>query len=425
MRVLVIGSGGREHALCWKISQSPKLSQLFAAPGNAGMEEVAACVQLDVDNHPAVVDFCRVQGIELVIIGPEDPLVKGLADSLNNAGIACFGPSAKAAQLEGSKAFSKALMEKYDIPTAAYGVFKDRESAKQFIREQGFPIVIKADGLAAGKGVTIAQNHDEAMQAVDEALEGKFGAAGKKIVIEAFLEGEELSFFALIHGKDVVEIGSAQDHKTVGEGDTGPNTGGMGTYSPAPSATRDFHKKVMDTIVQPTADAMVAEGMPYHGVLFVGLMLTRKGPQVVEYNVRFGDPETQVLMPRIEGDFLECLHAAAEGRLEDCQLSLSQEAALCVVLASKGYPGPYRKGGEIRNLDKAGSMDGTIIFHAGTKRANGTLLANGGRVLGVTACGQTIAEAQTNAYRAVDMIDWDDGFCRRDIGWRALKHKAA
>lgn len=430
MRVLVIGSGGREHALCWKIAQSPKLSHLYCAPGNAGISSVAECVDIDTHTPQAVSEFCHANAINLVVIGPEDPLVNGLADHLRSNGIDCFGPGKKAAQLEGSKAFSKQICESCHVLTAAYGRFTDAGQAKAYVSQQGAPIVVKADGLAAGKGVTVAHSIEEAHAAIDDAFSGKFGVAGNVVVVEEFLDGEEVSLFALVDGDSAVFIGAAQDHKAVGEGDTGPNTGGMGTYAPAPLATDDFCQQVMEDVVVPVAKGMKQQGMPYHGVLFVGLMVTKKGTYVLEFNVRFGDPETQVLMPRIEEDLLPLLQATASGTLheiaaKDTPVQISDKAALCVVMASKGYPGNYAKGTEIHQLDKAAQGEHVVIFHAGTKREGDKLLATGGRVLGITALGSTIAAAQSRAYQAVDSIRWPEGFCRRDIGWRALKREKA
>jgi phosphoribosylamine--glycine ligase len=420
--ILVIGSGGREHALCWKLKQSPLAGRLYCAPGNGGIADVAECVSLV--SQEAVVAFCRERSIALVVIGPEQPLVEGLADTLRSAGIAAFGPGRKAAQLEGSKAFTKRLCEKYGIPTAAYGEFTDAAAAKDYARAQALPLVIKADGLAAGKGVVIAQSLDEALAAVDEMFSGAFGTAGERVVIEAFLEGEEVSFFALSDGETAIEFGHAQDHKRVGEGDTGPNTGGMGTYAPAPVATAALRERAMREIIHPTVAAMKAEGMPFQGVLFAGLMVTKDGPQLLEYNARFGDPETQVLMRRLEGDLLPLLmwSAGVEGTPTPA-LPLAgggSNAAMCVVMAAKGYPGAYAKGSAIGGLARAAAMAEVVVFHAGTARQGEKIVANGGRVLGVTATGATIAQAQAQAYRAVDAIDWPEGFCRRDIGWRAI-----
>jgi phosphoribosylamine--glycine ligase len=419
MKVLLIGSGGREHALAWRLSQSPRLTQLFAAPGNPGIAEHASTVKLDVSDHAAVTVFCRKEGIDLVVVGPEQPLVDGLADILEGAGIKVFGPSRAAAQLEGSKRFTKALCAEANIPTAVGRAFTDAGSARAYLRTTGAPIVIKADGLAAGKGVTVAATIAEAQAAVDACFAGAFGAAGASIVIEECLAGEEVSFFALSDGAAVVPLIAAQDHKRVGEGDTGPNTGGMGAYSPVPAMTPAMIERVMDEIVRPTVRAMAARGTRYRGVLFAGLMLTDAGPKLIEYNVRFGDPECQVLLTLLESDLLEAILATVESRLE-VKLHFSADAALTVVMAARGYPGAYAAGSEIRGIDRANSVPGVKVFHAGTAVKDGRLVANGGRVLNVTARGATVAEAQARAYRAIDLIDWPEGFCRRDIGWRAM-----
>lgn len=417
--ILVIGSGGREHALCWKLSQSSQVSKIYCSPGNGGIAQVAECVALAA---PAdIVAFCKEKAIALVIIGPEQPLVEGLADVLYGENIRAFGPSAKAAQLEGSKAFTKRLCSKYNIPTAAYGEFTDAASARHYLKDKAYPIVIKADGLAAGKGVIIAENAQQANEAVEDMFSGGFGAAGERVVIEEFMEGEEVSFFAVSDGKTAIEFGFAQDHKRVGDGDTGPNTGGMGTYSPAPVLTDSLKREVMQMIIHPTVAAMQAEGIPFKGVLFAGLMLTKTGPKLLEYNARFGDPETQVLMRRLESDLFPLLLACAEGTLSKQDIVFRKAAALCVVMAANGYPGAYRKGSVIRGIAQAEALPGCVVFHAGTERKEGDIVATGGRVLGVTALGETIAQAQENAYRAVECIDWPEGFCRRDIGWRAIK----
>ncbi len=421
MRVLVLGNGGREHALCWKIAQSPQLTALFCAPGNGGIAQVAECLpSLSATDKEGVLAFAQQHAIDLVIIGPEDPLVQGMADYLTAHGIACFGPSAEAARMEGSKAFTKDICAARNIRTAACGVFTQRPDAEAYIRQHGAPIVVKADGLAAGKGVTVAHTEAEALDAVADAFSGRFGAAGQTVVIEEFLDGVEVSFFALSNGHTAIPLGAAQDHKTVGEGDTGPNTGGMGTYSPAPMFTETMQQEVMQTIIQPTVDELAMRGTPFRGVLFAGLMLTAKGIYLLEYNVRFGDPETQVLMQRIEGDILPIFHAIAHGTLPT-PVTLKPQAALCVVMAAKGYPGDYTKGTEIKGLPAASLLPGVTIFHAGTRTDGGMVLANGGRVLGVTALGTNLKEAQSRAYQAVDAIDWPEGFCRRDIGWRAIE----
>ena len=422
MRILVVGGGGREHALCWSIAASPLCDELFAAPGNAGIAEDAQCVPIAADNIDGLVAFAREQRIDFVVVGPEGPLVIGLADKLAEAGIPAFGPSTAAAALEGSKGFMKDLCARYSIPTAAYARFDDAERAKAYLAGQRLPIVIKADGLAAGKGVIIAETRDQALAAIDSMMvTSALGTAGAEIVIEEFLEGEELSFFALVDGKTALPLASAQDHKRVGDGDTGPNTGGMGAYSPAPAATPLVESAVMSQIVQPTVAAMAQEGKPFKGVLYAGVMLTSVGPKLLEYNVRFGDPECQVLCPRLKSDLLPALIACHDGVLDQIDLRWLPEAALTVVMAAKGYPGAYARGSEIRGLDRAADLPGVTIFHAGTKRsADGQLLAEGGRVLNITALGATVAEAQKRAYQAVDLIDWPGGFCRRDIGWRAL-----
>jgi phosphoribosylamine--glycine ligase len=420
MRILVVGGGGREHALCWAIGGSPLCDKLFCAPGNAGIRQEAECVAIAADDVDSLVAFSRDNNIDLVVVGPEAPLVLGLVDRLEAEDIRAFGPRANAAMLEGSKGFMKDLCARHGIPSAAYGRFTDAEAAKSYIREHGAPIVVKADGLAAGKGVTVAQTVDEALNAVDEAMtENAFGDAGAEIVVEAFLDGEELSFFALVDGTNALPLAGAQDHKAVGEGDTGPNTGGMGAYSPAPSLTEALEAQVMETIIMPTVRGMAADGCPYTGVLYAGLMLTEKGPELLEYNVRFGDPECQVLMMRLRSDIVPALVAACDGMLESFDLRWTDDAALTVVLAANGYPGSYAKGTEIKNLDAA-AQTGAMVFHAGTTAEGDTIRANGGRVLNVTAYAPSISEAQSRAYAAVDAIDWPDGFCRRDIGWRAI-----
>ncbi len=423
MRILVVGGGGREHALCWAIAASPLCDRLYCAPGNAGIAREATCVPIGAEDIDALVAFAREEAIDFVVVGPEAALVLGLADRLNEAGIKVFGPSAAAAELEGSKGFMKDLCAKYGIPSAAYGRFTDAGAAKAYLRAQGAPIVVKADGLAAGKGVTVAGTIAEAEAAVDAALlDRAFGEAGAEVVIEECLVCEEASVFALVDGKTTLMLASAQDHKQVGDGDTGPNTGGMGAYSPAPIVTEDLSRRVMDEILQPTVQAMREEGRPYKGVLYGGLMITAEGPKLLEYNVRFGDPECQVLMTRLKSDLLPALIATSDGLLECFDLRWYEETALVVVLAAKGYPGGYQKGTVIRGIEAAESDETVTVFHAGTKTGeDGALLANGGRVLGVTALGATAGEAQRHAYAAVDRIDWPEGFCRRDIGWRAAK----
>ncbi|MFB9950390.1 phosphoribosylamine--glycine ligase [Rhizobium puerariae] len=421
MKVLLIGSGGREHALAWKIAQSPKLSRFYAAPGNPGIAEHAELVPLEIDDHPAVATFCLDKAIDLVVVGPEAPLVAGIADVLRGKGIPVFGPSAAAAQLEGSKGFTKDLCARYDIPTGAYRRFSNAADAKAYVREQGAPIVVKADGLAAGKGVTVAMTLEEALAAIDDCFDGAFGAAGAEVVVEAYLDGEEASFFCLSDGRTALALATAQDHKRVGDGDTGPNTGGMGAYSPAPVMTPDMVSRTMREIIEPTIRGMAESGHPFTGVFFAGLMITEKGPELIEYNVRFGDPECQVLMMRLKSDLLDLLHAAATGTLDRVSAEWSDGVALTVVMASKGYPGSYEKGTPIANLPE--TAGGEKIFHAGTALRDGALVATGGRVLNVTATGETVAEAKAHAYALVDKVAWDNGFCRRDIGWRAIERE--
>ncbi len=421
MNVLLIGSGGREHALAWALSASPLLSKLYCAPGNGGIAEVATCVALDTSDHAATIAFCRDKQIDFVIIGPEIPLVAGLADDLAAAGIKVFGPSKAAAQLEGSKGFTKDLCRAHAIPTAAYERFGDAVAAKGYIAtRKRLPIVVKADGLAAGKGVIIAQTHAEADTAVDACFSGAFGAAGTEVVIEDFLDGEEASFFVLCDGVNILPLVAAQDHKRVGDGDTGPNTGGMGAYSPAPVMTPAIVQRTLDEIIRPTVVAMVARGTPFRGVLFAGLMIGSDGPQLIEYNTRFGDPECQVMMMRLKSDLLAALLATADGVLGSFDVRWHDDAALTIVMAARGYPGSYAKGDEIRGLARADAIEGVEIFHAGTRRDGDRILADGGRVLNITARGTTIAQARERAYAAVAMIDWPGGFYRHDIGWRAV-----
>ena len=417
MNVLLLGSGGREHALAWKLAQSPTLDTLYAAPGNPGIAHHATCVALDATDHAAVIDFVRAQAIGLVVIGPEAPLVDGLADSLRAAGVPVFGPDKAAAQLEGSKGFTKDLCRRADIPTAGYVRVDNRRDAEAALAATfGYPVVIKADGLAAGKGVVIATSEAEAAQAFD----AMFAQGDAPVVLEEFLEGEEASLFVLTDGHALLPFGSAQDHKRVGEGDTGPNTGGMGAYSPAPVLTPDLEERAIAEIVAPTVKAMRDEGMPFSGVLYAGLMLTRTGPKLIEYNARFGDPECQVLMMRFQGDLLAVMLATAEGRLALLgDIAFSNDTAMTVVLAAAGYPGTPKAGGAIRGIDAA-EATGAVVFQAGTKQSGDTLAASGGRVLAVTATGPDIRAARDAAYRGVDAIDFADGFCRRDIGWREL-----
>ena len=424
MNILLLGGGGREHALAWKLAQSPGLDTLYAAPGNPGIAQHATLVDLDAADHRAVLDFCIRHSIGLVVIGPEAPLVDGLADNLRTMGVPVFGPNRKAAQLEGSKGFTKDLCKRANIPTAAYVRVTSKDGAIAALDDFALPVVIKADGLAAGKGVIIAQSREEALEALDSMFSGAFGAAGEEVVLEEFMTGEEASFFALTDGSAILPFGSAQDHKRVGDGDTGPNTGGMGAYSPARILTPDLEQQVIDTIIRPTVDSLATEGMPYSGVLYAGLMLTEAGPKLIEYNARFGDPECQVLMSRFDGDLAALLLAVAQGRLADQgPVALAERAALTVVMAANGYPGTPEKGGRIAGLDAA-ERAGAKIFHAGTADRNGSLVANGGRVLNVTATGNSVAAAQAAAYAAVDAIDFPSGFCRRDIGWREVDREA-
>ena len=420
MNVLLLGSGGREHALAWKLAQSPLLTRLFAAPGNPGIAEHAEIVALDAADHRAVVDFCRRHSIELVVIGPEAPLVDGLADNLRTMGVAVFGPNRAPAQLEGSKGYTKELCARYGIPTARYARASDRLAAEAALEDFPLPVVIKADGLAAGKGVIIAATAEEAQAALGEMFDGGFGSAGAAVVIEEFLEGEEASFFALTDGETILPFGTAQDHKRVGDGDTGPNTGGMGAYSPASIVTPEIAERVMAEIVQPTVRAQAERGAPFSGILYAGLMLTREGPKLIEYNVRFGDPECEVLMMRLESDLLALMLATARGRLAEAEPPrFSDDAALTVVMAANGYPGTPEKGGAISGIAEA-QAQGAKVFQAGTALDGDSLVANGGRVLAVTARGATVAEARDRAYAAVDRIDFPTGFRRRDIGWREI-----
>ena len=421
MNVLLIGSGGREHALAWKIARSPLLTRLYAAPGNPGIGEHATLVDLDVADHAAVIAFCRRMDIRLVVVGPEAPLVAGIVDDLAAAGITAFGPTRAAARLEGSKGFTKALCDEAGIPTAAWQRFTTAAPALAHIRTAGAPIVVKADGLAAGKGVTVAASVEEAEAAVEACFAGAHGAAGAEVIIEECLTGEEASFFALSDGEAVMPLATAQDHKRAGDGDTGPNTGGMGAYSPAPIMTPALIERTLAEIVRPTVAAMAKRGTPFRGVLYAGLMLTATGPKLIEYNVRFGDPETQVLVMRLEDDLLALLLATAEGRLGAmAPPQWTSDAALTVVMAASGYPGAYRKGTPISGIERADAVPGVKVFQAGTARDGGQLVSAGGRVLAVTARAATIAAAQERAYEAVASIDWPGGFFRRDIGWRAV-----
>jgi phosphoribosylamine--glycine ligase len=427
MNILLLGAGGREHALAWKLAQSRLIAggagTLYAAPGNPGIAQCAELVELDAGDHGAVCDFCDAKGVDLVVVGPETPLVDGLADSLRGNGIAVFGPSKAAAQLEGSKGFTKDLCERAGIPTAAYVRTTSLAEATAALDRFEAPYVLKADGLAAGKGVVIAETRDEAETALAEMLGGQFGEAGAEVVIEEFMEGEEASYFAITDGAIIVPFGGAQDHKRVGEGDSGPNTGGMGAYSPAPILTPEVRGQAINRIIGPTVRALAAAGTPYVGVLYAGLMLTGEGPKLVEYNCRFGDPECQVLMMRLESDLGEYLYAAATGSLGSLPPpKFSPETALTVVMAARGYPGAPEKGGEIGGVEAAEAL-GAKVFHAGTAERDGQLVASGGRVLNVTARGPSVVEAQRDAYRAVEAIDFPSGFCRRDIGWREIKRE--
>jgi phosphoribosylamine--glycine ligase len=418
MNILILGSGGREHALAWKIAASPLVERLYCAPGNAGIAQDCELVALDLRDHAGVIGFCRANRIGLVVVGPEAPLCAGIVDDLTAAGIRAFGPSKAAAQLEGSKGFTKDLCRANAIPTARYQRFDAALPAKAYVRAQGAPIVVKADGLAAGKGVVVAGSIPEAETAIDRIFAGEVGAAGAQIVVEEFLEGQEASFFALCDGESAIPLATAQDHKRAFDGDKGPNTGGMGAYSPAPVMTEEHTRHAMHDIVLPTIHVMKSLGMPYKGVLYAGLMITAEGPKLIEYNVRFGDPECQVLMLRLMSDLVPAMLACCE--LKSFDLRWYPDAAITVVMAAKGYPGPYAKGSLIEGLDAAAEVEGVEIFHAGTVAQNGRILANGGRVLDVSAVGRTVAEAQARAYAAVDRIRWTEGFCRRDIGHRAL-----
>ena len=420
MKILVVGSGGREHALCWAIAASPLCDTLYCAPGNGGISREAVCVPIDPLDIDALVNFAKSTGIDFVVVGPEAPLAAGLVDRLEASGIAAFGPSAKAAQLEASKGFARDLCQRYGIPGPDYARFTEPAAALNYIRNRGAPIVVKADGLAAGKGVTVAASLAEAEAAVVALAEGQFGQAGSEIVIEELLRGEEASFFALVNGDTVLPLVGAQDHKAVGEGDIGPNTGGMGSYSPAPVLTEHLEQRIIEEIIVPVARAMVEEGHSYKGVLYAGVMIGDEGPKVLEFNVRFGDPECQVLLPRLMSDLLPALIATRDGELAHFDLRWLPSAALCVVMAAKGYPGNYEKGSEIKGLQKLDDMDDVIAFHAGTRLEEGKVITAGGRVLGVTALGGDVAEAQARAYQAIDMLDWPSGFFRRDIGWRAI-----
>lgn len=420
MNVLILGSGGREHALAWAVLQNPKCDKLIVAPGNAGIAAIAECADIDIMDSAAVVGFAEEFSIDFAIVGPEAPLAAGVSDALRAAGLRVFGPSAAAAQLEASKAFTKEICDACNAPTAAYGHFTDAGSARAYVAQHGAPIVIKADGLAAGKGVIIAMTDAQAQDAIDTMFDGTFGAAGTEVVIEEFMEGEEASFFVLSDGKTVLPIGTAQDHKRVGDGDTGPNTGGMGAYSPAPVLSDAIAQRALDEIIQPCVDEMARRGTPYQGVLYAGLMIKDGQPRLVEYNVRFGDPECQVLMMRLGAQALDLMLAAADGALAQARVNWAEDHALTVVMAALGYPGDYAKGSVIQGLDDLPEDSSNIVFHAGTAEHDGKVVSSGGRVLNVTARGETLTLARERAYAMVDEIDWPEGFCRRDIGWRAL-----
>ncbi|GLQ34589.1 phosphoribosylamine--glycine ligase [Amylibacter marinus] len=420
MNILILGSGGREHALAWATRQNPKCDALFCAPGNAGIAEVATCVALETENGQAVVDFCTKEAIEFVIVGPEAPLAAGVSDVLRDAGILTFGPSAAAAQLEASKAFTKEICDACAAPTAGYARFTQLAPAVDYVRAQGAPIVVKADGLAAGKGVIVAMTLDEAIAGLEDIFGGAFGAAGAEVVIEEFMEGEEASFFILSDGQNILPIGTAQDHKRAYDGDKGPNTGGMGAYSPAPIMDASVTQKALDEIVQPTIDEMARRGTPYQGVLYAGFMIKDGQPRLVEYNVRFGDPECQVLMMRLGAQALDAMLACAAGTLDQARINWADDHALTVVYAAEGYPGSYEKGTEISGLEGLNAEGEVHVFHAGTKTEDGKVLAIGGRVLNITARGETLKQAHERAYAAIDKIQWKKGFYRRDIGWRAL-----
>ncbi|NOD33827.1 MULTISPECIES: phosphoribosylamine--glycine ligase [unclassified Ruegeria] len=420
MNILILGSGGREHSLAWAVLQNPKCDRLIVAPGNAGIAQIADCAALDTENGGAVVSFAEENAIDFVIVGPEAPLAAGVADRLREAGVLVFGPSAEAAKLEASKSFTKEICDAANAPTAAYARFTEAEPAKAYIREQGAPIVVKADGLAAGKGVIVAMDEQTALDAIDDMFGGAFGGAGAEVVIEEFMEGEEASLFVLCDGENILSAGTAQDHKRVGEGDTGLNTGGMGAYSPAPVLSAEVEARAMEEIVRPTMAEMKRRGTPFQGVLYAGLMIKDGQPRLVEYNVRFGDPECQVLMMRLGAQAMDLMHAAAEGRLGDMRVNWADDHAMTVVMAAKGYPGSYEKGSVIMGLDALPEDSSNMVFHAGTKAVEGQVQAAGGRVLNVTARGDTLQEARERAYKMVDGVNWPEGFYRRDIGWRAL-----
>ncbi|MFK7752067.1 MAG: phosphoribosylamine--glycine ligase [Sedimentitalea sp.] len=425
MNILILGSGGREHALAWAVMQNPKCDRLIVAPGNAGIAAIADCAALDILDGAEVVRFATDNAIDFVIIGPEAPLAAGVADRLREAGLLVFGPSAAAAQLEASKRFTKEICDAANAPTADYAAFDNADDARAYVRSTGAPIVIKADGLAAGKGVIVAMDEATALAAIDDMFSGAFGAAGAEVVIEEFMQGEEASFFVLCDGTNALPIGTAQDHKAVGDGDTGPNTGGMGAYSPAPIMNDAMVTTTMEQIVHPVMREMARRGTPFQGVLFVGLMIENNAPRLVEFNVRFGDPECQVLMMRLGAQAMDLMHAASEERLDEMRVNWADDHALSVVLAAKGYPGDYKKGSVIKGLKDLPETSSEMCFHAGTRREDGQVLANGGRVLNITARGNSLAEAHARAYAMVAQVDWNDGFCRSDIGWRALARRAA
>ena len=423
MNILLLGSGGREHALAWKIAASPLVTKLWCAPGNAGIAREAECVAVDISDHAAVIDFCSNNNVDFVVVGPDAPIAAGIVDDLNAAGFKAFGPTRAAGQLESSKNFTKALCRANNIPTAAYEHFTDANEAKAYIRARGAPIVVKADGLAAGKGVVVAMSEAEALAAVDMMFGGGLGDAGAEVVVEEFMTGEEASFFALCDGEHALPLATAQDHKRAFDGDQGPNTGGMGAYSPAPVLTEAVCTRIMEEMIYPTLRALKKMGSPYKGVLYAGVMMTKDGPKLVEYNARFGDPETQVLMLRMMSDIVPALIASADGQLKNFSLRWFDDVALTVIMATKGYPGDYGKGFVIEGLEGAAAVEGVEIFHAGTRADGGRILSNGGRVLNICATGKTVTEAQQRAYAAVDKINWPEGFCRRDIGWQAIKRE--
>jgi phosphoribosylamine---glycine ligase len=423
MHILLLGSGGREHALAWKIASSPLVTKLWCAPGNAGIAQEAECVALDIADHHAVIDFCKQNDVELVVVGPETPLAAGIVDDLAAAGVKAFGPSRAASQLEGSKGFTKDLCREYGIPTAAYRRFDNEADALRYLRERGAPIVIKADGLAAGKGVVVASTLREAEEAIAMMFGGGFGVAGAEVVIEEYLAGREISFFALCDGETAIPLASAQDHKRAFDHDEGPNTGGMGAYSPTPFVTPEIHDQIMAKIILPTVAGMKARGTPFRGLLYAGVMLTAEGPKLFEFNVRFGDPECQVLMLRLMSDIVPACLASCDGQLKNFDLRWFADPAVTVVMVAKGYPGDYKKGSRIDGLDEAAKVEGAEIFHAGTVVKDGAVFANGGRVLNICASGKTVTDAQRRAYQAIDRIHWPDGFCRRDIAWQAVEQE--